>query len=186
MLSCKTLSCQECIMVICKLNAYIDFCFMTAMPNHTRSISNMRLLLQLCLWDLHIDKFLLWPCAHCIINIWVKFTIWENYDRHILKKTLSYLKEIFHMCKMLMNMKFHHNFINGVHPRFMNYNNLLIVHIHPSISIFGSGCSLCPILQGGQHWLCGTPGGRLKIKMSSYHYRDPCVKDKMVLWPSYL
>ena len=29
-------------------------------------------------------------------------------------------------------------------------------------------------------------GGRLNIKMSSYQYRDPHVKDKTVLWPSYL
>ena len=30
------------------------------------------------------------------------------------------------------------------------------------------------------------PGGRLNIKMSSYQYRDPHVKDKTVLRPSYL
>ena len=31
-----------------------------------------------------------------------------------------------------------------------------------------------------------APGGRLNIKMSSYQYRDPHVKDKTVLRPSYL
>ena len=30
------------------------------------------------------------------------------------------------------------------------------------------------------------PGGRLNIKMSSYQYRDPHVKDKTVSRPSYL
>ena len=30
------------------------------------------------------------------------------------------------------------------------------------------------------------PGGRLNIKMSSYQYRDPHVKDKRVSRPSYL
>ena len=30
------------------------------------------------------------------------------------------------------------------------------------------------------------PGGHLNIKMSSYKYRDPHVKDKTVLRPSYL
>ena len=31
-----------------------------------------------------------------------------------------------------------------------------------------------------------TPGGCLNIKMSSYKYRDPHVKDKTVARPSYL
>ena len=30
------------------------------------------------------------------------------------------------------------------------------------------------------------PGGHLNIKMSSYQYWDPHVKDKMVSWLSYL
>ena len=35
-----------------------------------------------------------------------------------------------------------------------------------------------------QHW--ESPGGRLNIRMSSYQYRDPHVKDKTVSLPSYL
>ena len=31
-----------------------------------------------------------------------------------------------------------------------------------------------------------TPGGCLNIKMSSYQYKDPPVKDRTVSWPSYL
>ena len=34
--------------------------------------------------------------------------------------------------------------------------------------------------------LIQPPEGLLSIKMSSYQYKDPHVKDKMVSWPSYL
>ena len=35
-------------------------------------------------------------------------------------------------------------------------------------------------------WELMQPGGCLSIKMASYQYRDPHVKDKTVLRPSYL
>ena len=34
--------------------------------------------------------------------------------------------------------------------------------------------------------LYSIPGGRLIIKMSPYQYRDPHVKDKIILWAFYL
>ena len=34
--------------------------------------------------------------------------------------------------------------------------------------------------------ICLEPGGRLNIRMLSFQYRDPHVKDNTVFWPSYL
>ena len=65
-------------------------------------------------------------------------------------------------------------------------NNLSLAGCKPGISpAIWNSCYLLKIF-GMYSFNSQRPGGCLNIKMSSYQYRNPHVKDKTVLRPSYL